>query len=1058
VGWELTLCGPPALLFGETRRAWTVSAPRALLTLLACRPGWWTRDALAAVLRPDAPDADAMRYLRQALHRARRLPEAAALEVDGDRVRWPIPTDVTRFRTAATAADPAALGVPVESFLAGWRPPSSAFAHWADAERHELLRIRRRLARDLCAARDAAGDPAGAADAAATLLLDDPLDEATLADVLRWRSLAGDAAAGLAAYEAFRHRVADEVGGEPAAATQALAERLRLELRPRSRHEDAAPRRSAATSFVGREAELARLEASLGEDGPRVIALVGLGGAGKTRLITEAADGARRAGFEVAMVALGDTMPGETVAERVATALPVGWDVVGAAARWRAWTSRRRVLLVLDEAEAATGLDDWWSDVAPRLADARVWITTRVAPRWSAVTIWPLPGLALPPVGAPVPELRRAAAVRLLLERAGSDPDGVSDLDVSVTAEAARALGGHPLALELAAAAVRGVTPSVAFAGLGLGHAPVRAEVPDLAVRHRDLDRLLSESWRSLVPAARGWARRLTLLHGPFDLNAAREVAGVDAVGLSLLLDRALVHRSGLDRFEVHALVRRSAPPYEPGDRDAHARWALGRVTAAGWTLRGDAYADAIRDLVALTEDARAAWSHAVSEVASGRLALLPLLDAALEPLDHAWHTSGRLGLAAAMYGAAVEAVAAASRTGDGSDDPVLPEVGHPDAGVRRWSCRVLVRWSVAERNLGRPRVDASRLARLAAGGRGIDVELRLEAQLELAKCAMAEGRVPEAERGFRAALARGAACRARPDLASAAHAGLAQILWTSAGDVDEALAHDDAALLEARRDGDPDALIVALINAGAGAFELGQDDEAERRWTEAARLADRIGHRAREAAVWSNLGLLAVRRDSHREARTAFERSLALRRSAADRLGQATVRLHLGQLEAATGAWAAASDHLEAAVAAFEGPGDVEGRSMAMSAWSELASQQGDARRGQRRALEALGLARRAASVRATLGALLALAQAWAAAADPDAAVAMARSLQRLAAGRDAAVARGASRLLEAHADAATGLPDWPDVGTDLGELATAVLDGRIAAAGWNAAGTPRR
>jgi tetratricopeptide (TPR) repeat protein len=533
-------------------------------------------------------------------------------------------------------------------------------------------------------------------------------------------------------------------------------------------------------------------------------------------------------------------------------------------------------------------------------------------------------------------------------------------------------------------------------------------------------------------------------------------VAGVDAVGLSLLLDRALVHRSGLDCFEVHALVRRSAPPYEPGDRDAHARWALGRVTAAGWALRGDGYADAIRDLVALTEDARAAWSHAVAELASGRLALLPLLDAALEPLDHAWHTSGRLGLAAAMYGGAVDAVAAVG--GDGPDDPVHPEIGHPDAGVRRWLCRVWVRWSVAERNLGRPRVDVARLARLAAGGRGIDVELRLEAQLELAKWAMAEGRVPEAERGFRAALARGAACRARPDLASAAHAGLAQILWTSAGDVDEALAHDDAALLEARRDGDPDALIVALINAGAGAFELGQDDEAERRWTEAAKLADRIGHRAREAAVWSNLGLLAVRRDQHREARAAFERSLALRRSAADRLGQATVRLHLGQLEAATGAWAAASDHLEAAVTAFDGPGDVEGRSMALSAWSELASQQGDPRRGQRRALEALALARRAASVRATLGALLALAQAWIAAADPDAGVAMARSLERLAAGRDAAVVRGASRLLAAHADAATGQPDWPDVGTDLGELATAVLDGRIAAAGWNAVGTLRR
>jgi tetratricopeptide (TPR) repeat protein len=1042
------------MVWGETRQAWTASAPRALLTLLACRPGWWTREALAAVLRPDAPDADALRYLRQLVHRARHL-QVVAIEVDGDRLRWSVPTDVARFRAAAAAGDRVALSVPVEAFLAGWRPPNAAFAHWADAERLDLLRVRRRLAREVSAAREAAGDAAGAADAAATLLQDDPLDEATLVDVLRWRWMAGDAAGGLAAYEAFRQRVADEVDGLPAAATTALAERLRLELRARSVPPAVAPRPATATSFLGREVELERLAASLGGEGPRVIALVGLGGAGKTRLATVAAERARRAGFDVAMVALGGALPGETVAERVAAALPIGWDVVGTAARWQAWTARDRRLLVLDEAEAAPGLDAWWAEVAPLLGDARVWLTTRVAPRWSAVTVWPLPGLELPPADAPIADQRRTAAVQLLLEGAGFDPDVVSDLDVSVAAEAARALGGHPLALELAAAAVRGVTPAVAFAGFGVEDTPVRADAPDLATRHRDLDRLLADSWRALPPDARRWARRLTLLQGPFDMNAAREVAGVDVVGLSHLLDRALVQRSGLDRFEVHALVRRSAPPSEAGDLDAHARWALGHAAAARMALRGDAHAEAIRDLVARTEDARAAWSHAVEEVARGRLALLPLLDGALDPLDHAWHTSGRLGLAAASYGAALEAVIPTSD--EAADEALGAEIGALEPAVRRWWCRVLVRWSVAERNLGRPRAAVRRLSRLV-GWAEIDDELRLEFQIELAKSALACGEAEEAERGFRAALNDGAACQLRPDLASAAHAGLAQVLWTSAGDVDEALAHDDAALVEARRDGDPDALMVALINAGAGAFELGQDDEAERRWSEAAKLAQRSGHRAREAALWSNLGLLAVRRDEHDAARSAFERSLALRRSAADRAGQATVRLHLGQLEAAAGSAMAASEHLEAAVAAFDGPGDAEGRSMALAAWSELAAQQGETRRAQRRALDALVLARRAASVRATLAALLALARAWAAAADVAPAVALARRLVELAAGRDAAVERGAAHLLAAHAAAAADAPDGSSMAGDLDALATAVLGGRIGHEGWNATGTPAR
>jgi tetratricopeptide (TPR) repeat protein len=369
----------------------------------------------------------------------------------------------------------------------------------------------------------------------------------------------------------------------------------------------------------------------------------------------------------------------------------------------------------------------------------------------------------------------------------------------------------------------------------------------------------------------------------------------------------------------------------------------------------------------------------------------------------------------------------------------------------------MLVRWSVAERNLGRPRAAVKRLAQLV-GWAGIDDELRLEFQIELAKCAWARGEAEEAERRFRAALNHRAACPLRPDLASAAHAGLAQVLWTSAGDVDEALAHDDAALVEARRDGDPDALMVALINAGAGAFELGQDDEAERRWSEAANLAQRSGHRVREAALWSNLGLLAVRRDERDAARSAFERSLALRRSAADRSGQATVRLHLGQLEAAAGSAMAASEHLEAAVAAFDGPGDAEGRSMALAAWSELASQQGEARRAQRRALDALAVARQAASVRATLAALLALARAWAAGADIDAAVALARRLVDLAAGRDAAVERGAAQVLATHADAAVDVHGGSTMAGDLDALATAALGGRYGRDGWNATGTPSR
>ena len=1070
---ELRLCGPPRVVLDGVSTPWTASAPRALLALLACRPGWWTREELLGVLRPDAPETEALRYLRQLVHRARLSPEAVGLDIESDRLRWRVATDVARFRSGCVAGDPAALTAPVEALLAGWRPTGGAFGDWIEVERHELLRLRRRLARDVCIAREALGDPAGAADAAQVLLADDALDEATVAEVMRLRLRAGEPSAALATFEAFERRAADEIGVAPIAATRALADRARQALRDAACSAVDGSTPVAATPLIGRESELERLARTLRGQGPQVLAIVGLGGAGKTRLVVEAADRARRAGHEVVFVALAGAETGETVAERVSAALPVGWDVSGAAARWQAWIARGRGVLVLDEAEAAPGLDAWWATVASRLGEVRVWVTSRVAPRWATLAVWPLGGLTVPVVGAGRAELRGATAVRLLLERAGFDPDTVSDVDASVAADVARALGGHPLALELAAGAVRGVPPSVAFGDLGLDLHPFRSEAADLPDRHRDLDHLLAESWRALPEGARRAARRLVLVRGPFDLGAVRAVAGVDAVGLSGLLDRALVQRVGLDRYDVHALVRRSAPPPEPGDREAHARWALGRAAAEARALKGDGHAAALAELVALTEDARAAWAHAVDELADNRTGLLKLLDAALDPLDHAWHTAGRLGLAAAVFGDAV----ARGR-------PPVPSAEAPT--WHRWWARVVVRWSVAERILGRADAATDQLEVVA---RSADDGTRLEARLELAKIAQALGRPGEAEAGFRAFL-RDPGCRQRPDLASAAHAGLATLLWTSAADVDEALAHDDAALLEARRDGDPDALMVALINGGAGAFELGQDDEAERRWREAAELAERIGHGAREAAVWNNLGMLAARRGRHGDARAAFERSLGLRRAAADVPGQASVLLHLGQLEAATGDPAVASAHLETAVAAFDRPGWEESRAMALAAWSELASARGDPRRAVPRAFEALRIARPTESVRAILTASLALARAWVAGGELRFAAGLARGVAGFARGREAALEKGAERLLAevtggvagaaaGAPGAAAGAPDAvasaPHVapaveceervpagdggGPDLAAMADAILSRAWGPHdGWNAVGTPPR
>ncbi len=1012
------------------------------------------------MLRPDAPEGHARRYVRQLVHRARHLPEGAGVEVDGDRVRCSLESDVGAFRHAALELDAAALGVPVDRFLEGWRWPDAAYATWVEEERADLVRSRRRVARTLAAARAAAGHLLAASTAAEVLLVDDPLDEATLVDVVRWRADGGDGPGALALLEAFEERLANELGERPSAAARVLGERLHRSTGggPASEARHAAGGAVGfATPFHGREAELRRLAAALDGDGPMVVALVGLGGAGKTRLASEAAARARRRGVDVVEVSLANAEPGASIADRVAAALPIGWDIVDADARWRAWAAHGPGLVVLDEVEerVAEGdaLDAWFEAVRPTLGAVRVWLTGRVAPGWAALEVWPVDGLTAPPLGASTSEARAAAGVRLLLARAGFDPDAVGDADVLAAATAAREVGGHPLALELLAAATRGVPAARAYvdgvASVLAGGAHARRG-SDLPAAHRDLAALLAATWETLpVPEAVA-ARRLATFRGPFDLAAAQEVAGADATTLARWFDRALVRREALDRYALHPLVRRSAPPRTVDDLDAHAQWALGRAAAAGRRLRTEGHAAALEDVGELEAEVRDAWQHALPRAAAVGEPFVSLLEGALEPLDHAWHAAGRLGTAAATYREALDALAelgAAGATCGGDDDA--------QARLGIWAGRVRVRWVAAERNLGRPEVaiDLVELVRAA------DPDLRLEAVLERAKAADRMGRAEEAVAGYRAVLA-DRAVRRRPDLEGAAHVGIAQQLWTHAADVDEALAHDDAALVAARRDGDPDALAIALINAGAGAYERGRVAEAEERWSEAIGIARRLGHRAREAAVWNNLGLAAWRRGRRDEARAAFETSLRLRRALGDRRGLASVLLHLGQLAAEAGGGAGA--HLEEAIATFDELDDAESRSLAYAAWADVAAASGDGPRAAGRAAAALSDAVRSGSVRATLAALLAHARAWAAAGHEVASATLAAWVAELAAGRDDAV-RAAATALAAAADPDPTALAWPAVGRTLDVLAAAVGDGRVAPMAatrpeWNAPGTPRR
>ena len=306
------------------------------------------------------------------------------------------------------------------------------------------------------------------------------------------------------------------------------------------------------TSFVGRGAEFADLERRLSQ--ARLLTITGPGGSGKSRLAARvAASEVERHPDGVWWVELGQLgNPGE-LARAVAASLNVLVDPAhGTVALLRAQLAERRLLLCLDNCEHVL---DGVAEVAGALVagcpEVVIIATGREPLGLAGELVWRLPPLS------------RADARALFLERAAQVQPG---LELDPEAEAAvdsmcTRLDGSPLALELASAWARTLTPTQIEAGLDDRFALLVRSPRDAVPRHASLLASMAWSHDLLNGADRAVFRRLAVFPGDFDLDAARAVCGedVNALGaLARLVDKSLVVASGA-RYRLPESIREYA-------------------------------------------------------------------------------------------------------------------------------------------------------------------------------------------------------------------------------------------------------------------------------------------------------------------------------------------------------------------------------------------------------------------------------------------------------------------------------------------------------------------
>jgi predicted ATPase/DNA-binding XRE family transcriptional regulator/Tfp pilus assembly protein PilF len=305
-------------------------------------------------------------------------------------------------------------------------------------------------------------------------------------------------------------------------------------------------------SLVGRERGLEEVTGFLRRPEVRLLTLTGTGGVGKTRLALQAARDARAFFSDgVAFVALAYLNDAEFVVPSISRSLGLR-EAAGQSPREAlgAYLRDKRLLLVLDNFEhllEAAPEVSWLVETCP---DLTVLVTSRAPLRVGGEQEYPVPPLELPVSTRDpgVEEVLGSPSGRLFVERAreASPVFTLTGANAAAVASICWRLAGLPLALELAAARMRFLSPSLLL--VRLDRALSTSWSRYVADRQRTMRATLDWSHDLLNQPERALFRRLAVFAGGFTLDAAeavgatRDVADEDVLGLlGALVEQSLV-------------------------------------------------------------------------------------------------------------------------------------------------------------------------------------------------------------------------------------------------------------------------------------------------------------------------------------------------------------------------------------------------------------------------------------------------------------------------------------------------------------------------------------
>jgi predicted ATPase len=471
----------------------------------------------------------------------------------------------------------------------------------------------------------------------------EPWDEGGQRALMRNLALDGLRSAALKQYQTCRDILAEELGIEPTPETTALYDQIRsgelTTLVPGSVLPSLHQRHNLPaqpTPFIGREAELKKLDELISDPDVRMINILGPGGMGKTRLALAAAkeqhlvatptDGKVIPRFPegIYFVAFAGLEDPDAILSMVAKA--VGFQFYeGVAPRKQLldYFRQKSTLLVMDNFEHLKEKAEILAEILEAAPGVRILVTSREKLNLRSETIFRLWGMRFPDKVTSdeknqVQEVLQYGAVQLFVKSAkrACSSFELQTVDLESVIHICRLVGGMPLGIELAAVLVEMLSPAEIVAEIKTDFDILETEMQDSPERHQSISILFDKTWNVMGENEQEVFKRLSVFRGGFTRASAKFVANASLRQIQTLLSKSLIRWNMEGRYEIHELLRWYAeskleqmPSAKEEVLKLHCEYYANFLHQREADIDGGDLGQAMRDI----DNIRAAWKWAIN-------------------------------------------------------------------------------------------------------------------------------------------------------------------------------------------------------------------------------------------------------------------------------------------------------------------------------------------------------------------------------------------------------------------------------------------------------------